>query len=1422
MSNWDYIDEVDIIPKLPGNFDELRESKKWQERKEALEALLKVLTDNERLSTKVSYAELIGNLQTILAKDANINCQALAAKCIGKFATGLRTKFSAFAVPLLPVIFDKMKEKKPMLREPLVECAMEVGRTMTSVEAGQEDILAALAKPNPQIKQQTAIFVAKQLDLVIPAKQPKQFIKAAVPVLGKLTGDADQDVREAALQALGAVQRIIGDKNMKSLLGDLSSDEGKMKKVSENADKSAASFAEEQAKIAPPAASAPAAAAAATSEPSSARSTASAVSAAAPVEADPWDFLDAFDVLSKMPEGFDTNIESKKWQERKEALEGLLQMLNANPKLDPKGNYGSLVERLQKVLEKDANINVAALAANCISGIANGLRTKFQPFSLSVAPIIFEKFKEKKPTLRDPLVACIDDVVATTNLEALGEIVLAALGKPNPSIKTQTDLFLQRTFMKLNAQTMPKKTLKTLIPLLIKHSGDSDSEVRDASYAAMGAMMRAIGEKPSLQLLADIVQDKLKMDKIKEYHQKAVEQAGPAEIAAMVQSIHKADAPPAAAAPPKKAAPPPKRQESQEEEEPEQEEEPLKLPAGEKKEKKKVAPTKENAENEPPVAPKSELLLNDNGEKAQRIKEEKQLKLVKWNFQTPTDEHISQLQTLLGNQAKVSLMSQLFHKDFKQHLAALDTLIRLAEDAPRCLLSNSDLLMKWCTLRFFETNPAALIKVLEFCKVLVELTRDTETPMANEELAAFVPYLLLKTGEPKENMRTAVRDIVNTLTDIVGPLKMTPMLLDALKSKNARQRSECLLVIESYISTAGISPLKSLTVEKIVAPFVADKDVNVRNAAINVLVACFKFEGDQMWKAAGRMADKDKSLVEERIKRSGVKGGSGVATSPPNGGPKIVVPQQGSTVRRPASRSRTRQPEPEDDAPESTVNATFDRPPAQRSRYALRDDVASSAIDRLKSSYNVVSPPQPVNTWTSNTFQMKRTNSSSSISSIDTSDNIQRSINNISSGLPDVAQDAMYQVTYVLNQPEQRHLVDRRADLVFRASAAQLDMVIEDFIAGKDVHATMDACTQMLFILMGGIEGQHGLEPLNASPETVKAIISSVLRGIIQIGSSDAGHIMARSLNRLAMRLIYRVELSNLLCGLILAMTESIQQNSGITELVSKLSSKWCDELEKRRAQLRASDIVEVFNAFYVCALTEQQMDLTHQNVQIVDNYLERVILQQGDVILDAARRLSRPHMHLTSLINKCLQMMKEQNIAPIMPGTLDARVPEQDEGVVVRSGIIVCVHNILRDPANATRHMAELCNLLTTDDKAKADYAHFLKTHPLGTTINELKTVFEQEGSLVIRDPTVVKGMMQMYHISCIHLGSPAESQVTPQRTVMDRMDATIVGTPHRGGDATITRARGNMMRPKRQSNMTREKLADIKLQLERVKNGN
>ncbi|PAV56549.1 hypothetical protein WR25_23850 [Diploscapter pachys] len=128
---------------------------------------------------------------------------------------------------------------------------------------------------------------------------------------------------------------------------------------------------------------------------------------------DEFDFLEEVDVLAKLPADFETNVAAAKWTDRRDALQALLDLLTAHKKLSTKANYGEIVAQLKKVLEKDANVMVAALAAKCLKCIAEGLRKKFSPHAPTVVPTIFEKFKEKKPALRDPLVECIDAVAAT-------------------------------------------------------------------------------------------------------------------------------------------------------------------------------------------------------------------------------------------------------------------------------------------------------------------------------------------------------------------------------------------------------------------------------------------------------------------------------------------------------------------------------------------------------------------------------------------------------------------------------------------------------------------------------------------------------------------------------------------------------------------------------------------------------------------------------------------------------------------------------------------------------------------------------------------------------------------------------------------------------------------------------------------------
>jgi hypothetical protein len=67
-------------------------------------------------------------------------------------------------------------------------------------------------------------------------------------------------------------------------------------------------------------------------------------------EIDTWELLDAVDILPKLPANLVEQLESKKWQERRDVLQLVLDQLKENPKLDPKAQYGEIIDNLKKVL----------------------------------------------------------------------------------------------------------------------------------------------------------------------------------------------------------------------------------------------------------------------------------------------------------------------------------------------------------------------------------------------------------------------------------------------------------------------------------------------------------------------------------------------------------------------------------------------------------------------------------------------------------------------------------------------------------------------------------------------------------------------------------------------------------------------------------------------------------------------------------------------------------------------------------------------------------------------------------------------------------------------------------------------------------------------------------------------------------------
>ena len=62
---------------------------------------------------------------------------------------------------------------------------------------------------------------------------------------------------------------------------------------------------------------------------------------------------------------------------------------------------------------------VVAIAAKCVQGLANGLRTKFGPYVPMITSAILEKFKEKKINVVLALRDAIDAVFSTVGSNRL-------------------------------------------------------------------------------------------------------------------------------------------------------------------------------------------------------------------------------------------------------------------------------------------------------------------------------------------------------------------------------------------------------------------------------------------------------------------------------------------------------------------------------------------------------------------------------------------------------------------------------------------------------------------------------------------------------------------------------------------------------------------------------------------------------------------------------------------------------------------------------------------------------------------------------------------------------------------------------------------------------------------------------------------
>lgn len=260
-----------------------------------------------------------------------------------------------------------------------------------------------------------------------------------------------------------------------------------------------------------------------------------------------------------------------------------------------------------------------------------------------------------------------------------------------------------------------------------------------------------------------------------------------------------------------------------------------------------------------------------NNSKHQRLLDEQKLKVLKWSFTTPREEFTDLLkeQMTTANINK-NMMANMFHDDFRYHLKVIESLTEDLPNNPNGLICNLDLILKWLSLRFYDTNPSVLLKGLDYLNLVFQMLVDNSYILADNEGSSFIPHLLTKIGDPKDTVRNGVRGLLRQICLVYPFSKVFVYLMDALKSKNARQRTECLdelgYLIETYnLTVCQPTPQHAL---KEIASKISDRDNSVRSAALNCIVKAYDHAGDRIYKLIGHLSEKDLSMLDERIKRS--------------------------------------------------------------------------------------------------------------------------------------------------------------------------------------------------------------------------------------------------------------------------------------------------------------------------------------------------------------------------------------------------------------------------------------------------------------------------------------------------------------------------------------------------------------------------
>eukprot|EP00051_Salpingoeca_urceolata_P019401 m.283246 g.283246 ORF g.283246 m.283246 type:complete len:2080 (+) comp19412_c0_seq6:220-6459(+) len=570
------------------------------------------------------------------------------------------------------------------------------------------------------------------------------------------------------------------------------------------------------------------------------------------------DLIPRSDLSAVVSEDTVAKMSDPNWKVRGEALDEVKTALAQHPRLQP--DFGPAGHALRARLgdsNKNHIMTALGLLGTCVAAAGPGAKR----FVAVYLEQIVQTLADNKDTVRAAAIACLNEWHSVADMDPFfeSETIAHTLAKGKPNAQKELLVWL---LGKLDgAESVPK--LNAVVKPLFGCLEHRNADIRKAAQQFFPIVVQSCGKEKLLRLSEKLTP------------------SSRATITGQIEACKVTKPAPAAAAPAK---------EKKVEKKPEKKAA-AEAPADAPKTGIKKAGTIKRGARKGTIArkpaPKDKgaavvqgpaLLGGDS--KAQREADERAMKVLKWNFATPRDEFVQQLQAQMKSCVSEWVHELMFSTDFRSHAKALDALIESVKGTPEKPAPQAaeaagavDVLLKWVTLRFFETNTTVILKSMQFLQELLSTLSAADYEMTEPEAASFVPYLILRFGDKIESVRKDCHGLIKTLSQVYPASKLFSYVLDGLKSKNAKQRAECLNEIDTLIGRHGmqVCQMGAAKALKVIASQISDRENTVRSAALDAVVTVYNIVSEDVYKLMGNIGEKNTSLVQERIKRHAKK-----------------------------------------------------------------------------------------------------------------------------------------------------------------------------------------------------------------------------------------------------------------------------------------------------------------------------------------------------------------------------------------------------------------------------------------------------------------------------------------------------------------------------------------------------------------------